>query len=184
MGGLHNQADLALERQRVRIGGAAHDLRVIAGMAQDALDFGVARLAHDYHVVALAYQALRRHVDLFHVGAGGIDHVEATLASGIDDLRHHTVRANDHGARRGIVKGLSQTDARLGKLAHHDGIMDERAQGVDLSVLPRLRGGRQGHIERTLHAVAGASVGGDFDGGGVCLAGHSLGSVHDILAHG
>ena len=109
---------------------------------------------------------------------------EATLASGIDDLRHHTVRANDHGARRGIVKGLSQTDARLGKLAHHDGIMDERAQGVDLSVLPRLRGGRQGHIERTLHAVAGASVGGDFDGGGVCLAGHSLGSVHDILAHG
>ena len=62
--------------------------------------------------------------------------------------------------------------------------MDERAQRVDLSVLPHLRGGRQGHIERALNAVAGAGVGSDFDGGGVCLAGHGLGSVHDFLAHG
>ena len=52
LGSLHNQTHLALERQRVRIGGAAHDLRVITGMAQDALNLGVARLAHDDHAVA------------------------------------------------------------------------------------------------------------------------------------
>ena len=148
-------------------------------MAQDALNLGVARLAHDEHAIALANQALGRHMDLLDVGAGGIDHVEAALVSCLNHLRHHTVRANDHGARCGI-----QTDACLGKLAHHDGVMDERTQGVDLSGLPRLRGGRQGHIERALHAVAGAGVGSDFDGWGVCLAGHSLGSIHDILAHG
>ena len=92
--------------------------------------------------------------------------------------------ADDHGARYGIVQGVGQTDARLGELADHDGVMDERTQRVDLSALFRLRGGRQCHIERTLHAVAGAGVGGDFDGGGVCLAGHGLGGVHDFLAHG
>ena len=75
------------------------------------------------------------------------------------------------------------TCACLGKLAHHDGVMDERAQGVDLSVLPHLRRGGQRHIECTLHAVAGAGVSGNLDGGGVCLAGRSLGSVHDFLAH-
>ncbi len=103
LGGLYNQAHLALERQRIRIGGAAHDLSVITGMAQDALNLGVARLAHDNHAVALAYQALRRHVDFFHVGAGGIDYVETALASGLDHLRHHAVRADDHGARCGVV---------------------------------------------------------------------------------
>lgn len=65
LGSLYNEAHLALERQRVRIGGTAYDLRIIAGVAQDALDFGVARLAHDHHVIALSYQAFRRHVDLF-----------------------------------------------------------------------------------------------------------------------
>ena len=153
-------------------------------MAQDALDLGMARLAHDEHAITLAYQALGGHVNLLHVGAGGIDNVEATLASGFDHLRHHTVSANDHGARCGVVQGLGQTDACLVKLAHHDGVMDERAQGVDLSVLPRLRGGRQCHIERTLHAVAGAGVSSDFDGGGVCLAGNGLYGAHDFLAHG
>lgn len=153
-------------------------------MTQNALDLGMPRLAHDEHAIALSYQALGSHVDLLDVGAGGIDYVEAAIASGLDHLRHHAVSANDHGARCGVVQGLGQTDARLGKLAHHDGVMDERAQGVDLSGLPRLRGGRQCHIERALHAVAGAGVGSDFDGGGVCLSGHSLGSVHDFLAHG
>ena len=55
LGGLHNQAHLALERQRVRIGGTAHDSSVNAGVAQNALDLGVARLAHDDHAVALAH---------------------------------------------------------------------------------------------------------------------------------
>ena len=44
---------------------------------------------------------------------------------------------------------------------------------MDLSGLSRLRGGRQGHIERALHAVAGAGVGSDLDGGGVDLSGYS-----------
>ena len=153
-------------------------------MAQNALDLGVARLAHDDYAVALAHQALGRHMNLLHVGAGGIDHGKATLTSGLDHLRHHAVGADDHGARRGVVQGVCQTNARLGKLAHHDGVMNERAQGVDLSVLPRLRGGRQRHVERALHAVTGAGVGSDLDGGGVCLAGHSLGSVHEFLNHG
>ena len=96
-------------------------------MAQDALNLGVARLAHDDHTVALAHQTLGRHMDLLDVGAGGIDHGKATPASGLDHLRHHTVRANDHGARCDIVQGVGQTDACLGKLAHHDGVMDERA---------------------------------------------------------
>ncbi len=56
-------------------------------------------------------------MDLLHVGAGGVDHVEAALACGIDHLRHHTVGANDHGARCGVVQGLGQTNARLGELA-------------------------------------------------------------------
>ena len=58
----------------------------------------------------------------------------------------------------------ARADAGLGKLAYHDGVMDERTQRVDLCVLPCLRRGRQCHIERTLHAVAGAGVGGDLDG--------------------
>ena len=58
LGGLHNQAYLAFERQRVRIGGATHDLRVIAGMAQDALNLGMARLAHDEHAIALTWTFL------------------------------------------------------------------------------------------------------------------------------
>ena len=144
----------------------------------------MARLAHDDHAVAFAYQALGGHVDLLDVRAGGVDDVKATLASGIDHLRHHAVGADDHGARCGVVQALGQANASFGELAHHDGVMDERPQGVDLSVLLRLRGGRQCHIERTLHAVAGAGVGGDLDSGGVCLAGHSLGGVHDFLVHG
>ena len=153
-------------------------------MAQNALDLGVARLAHDDYAVALAHQALGRHMGLLHVGAGGIDHGKASLVSGIDDLRHHAVGADDHGARRGVIQGVGQTHACLGEFAHHDGVMDERAQRVDLSVLPCLRCGGQRHVERALHAVAGAGVGSDLDGGGVCLAGHSLGSVHEFLNHG
>ena len=153
-------------------------------MAQNAFDLGVTRLAHDDHAVALAYQALGSHMNLLHVGAGGVDHGKAALASGVNDLRHHAVGADNHSARRSVVQGVGQTNACLGELAHHDGIMDERAQGVDLIVLPRLRRGSQRHVECTLHAVAGTGVGSDFDGGGVCLAGHSLGSVNNFLAHG
>ena len=182
-GCLHDQAHLALERQRVRIGGATHDLRVIAGVTQDALNLGVARLAHDNHTVALAHQALGRHVDLLDVGAGGIDHSKAALASSLDDLRHHAVRANDHGARCGVVQGVCQTDACLGELAHHDGVMDERAQGVDLSALPCLRRGGQRHVECTLNAVTGAGMRCDFDGGDDLLSG-GRGGIHDVLAHG
>jgi len=101
----------------------------------------MARLTHDHHAIALAYQALRRHMNLFHVGAGGIYHGKATLASGIDHLRHHSVRANDYGARCGVVQVLGQANACLSKLAHHDGVMDERTQGMNLSALPCLRRG-------------------------------------------
>ena len=122
-------------------------------------------------------------MNLLHVGAGGIDHGKAAFASGIDDLRHHTVGANDHGARCGIVQGVGQTDACLGELTHHDGVMDERTQRVDLSALPRLRRGGQRHVERALYAVAGAGVGGDFDGGDDLLSG-GRGGIHDFLTHG
>ena len=142
------------------------------------------RLTHDHHVVALAHQALGCHVNLLDVRAGGVDDVKATLASGIDDLRHHTVGADDHGAGCGIIQVLGQANACLSELAYHDGVMNERTQGMDLSALPCLRGGGQRHIERTLYAVAGAGVGCDFDGGSVCLARRRLGSVHDFLAHG
>ena len=152
-------------------------------MAQDALDLGVARLAHDDHTVALAHQALGRHVDLLHVGAGGIDHGKVALASGLDDLRHHAVRANDDGARCGVVQGLGKTDACLGELAHHDGVMDERTQRVDLSALPCLRRGGQCHVERALYAVAGTGMRCDFDGGDDLLSG-GRGGIHDVLAHG
>ena len=153
-------------------------------MAQNALDLGVARFAHDDHAVALTHQALGRHMDLLDVGAGGIDHGKAAFASGIDDLRHHTVGANDHGARCGIVQGVGQTDACLGELTHHDGVMDERTQRVDLSALPRLRRGGQRHVERALYAVAGAGVGGDFDGGRAALVGRGRGGAHNVLVHG
>ena len=152
-------------------------------MAQNALDLGVARLANDDYAVALAHQALGRHMDLLHVWAGGVDYGKVTLASGLDHLRHHAVGADDHGARSGVVQGVCQTNACLGEFAHHDGVMDERTQGVDLSVLPRLRGGRQGHIERALHAVAGARVGSDLDGGDDLLCGGRSG-IHDVLTHG
>ena len=62
--------------------------------------------------------------------------------------------------------------------------MDERTQRVDLSTLPCLRRGGQRHVERTLHAVAGAGMRCDLDGGGGGLAGRSLDGVHDVLAHG
>ena len=152
-------------------------------MTQDALDLGVARLAHDDHAVALAHQALGRHVDLLHVGAGGIDHGKAALASSLDDLRHHAVRANNHGARCGVVQGVCQINACLGELAHHDGVMDERAQRVDLSALPCLRRGGQCHVERALNAVAGAGMRCDLDGGEDLLSG-GRGGIHDVLAHG
>jgi len=80
-------------------------------------------------------------MDLLHVRAGGVDDVKATLASGIDHLRHHSVRANDYGARCGVVQVLGQANACLCKLAHHDGVMDERTQGMDPSALPCLRRG-------------------------------------------
>ena len=141
------------------------------------------RLAHDDHTVALAHQALGRHMDLLHVGAGGIDHVEAALAGSIDHLRHYAVCADDHGTRCCVVQGLGQANACLGELAYHDGIMDERTKRVDLSALPRLRRGGQRHVERALYAVAGAGVGGDLDGGDDLLSG-GRGSVHDFLTHG
>ena len=153
-------------------------------MAQDALDLGVARLAHDDHAVAFAYQALGGHVDLLDVRAGGVDDVKVTLASGIDHLRHHAVGADDHGARCGVVQGLCQTNACLSKLAHHDGVMDERTQGMDLIALPCLRRSGQRHIECTLYAVASAGVGGDLDGRRGCLVGRGHGSVRHVLAHG
>ena len=142
------------------------------------------RLAHDDHAVALAYQALSGHVDLLHVGAGGVDHGKVALAGGIDHLRHHAVGADDHGARCGVVQGLGQSHARLGKFAHHNGVMDERAQGVDLRALPCLRCGGQRHVERALHAVAGAGVGGDLDGGRSGLVGRGRGGIHHVLTHG
>ena len=141
LGGLHNEAYLALERQGVGVGGTAHDQRISAGVAQNTLNLGVTWLAYDHHAVALAHQALGCHMDLLHVRAGGVDDVKATLASGIDHLRHHSVRANDYGARCGVVQVLGQANACLSKLAHHDGVMDERTQGMDLSALPCLRRG-------------------------------------------
>ena len=142
------------------------------------------RLTHDHHVVALAHQALGCHMDLLHVGAGGVDHGKVALAGSIDYLRHHAVGADDHGAGCGVVQGVGQTDACLSKLAHHDGVMDERPQGVNLSALLCLRRSGQRHIERTLYAVASAGVGGDLDGRRGCLAGHSRGGVRHVLAHG
>ena len=158
-------------------------MSVVTSVAQNALDLGVARLAHDDYAVALAHQALGRHMDLLHVGAGGVDHGKTTLAGSIDHLRHHTVGADDHGARCGVVQGLCQTDARLGELAYHDGVMDERTQGVDPSALLCLRRGGQCHVERTLNAVAGARVGSDLDGGDDLLCGGRSG-IHDVLTHG
>ena len=183
LGGLHDEAYLALERQRVRIGSATHDLRVITSVAQDALHLGMARLAHDKYAIALAHQPLGGHVDLLDVRAGGVDDVKATLAGSIDHLRHHAVGADDHGARRCVVQGFGQANAYLIKLAHHDGVMDERTQGVNLSALPCLRCGGQRHIERTLYAVASAGVGGDLDGRSGYLVGRSLGGVRHVLAH-
>ena len=92
--------------------------------------------------------------------------------------------ADNYGARRGVIQGVSQAHTCLGELAYHDGVMDERTQGVYLSALPCLRRGSQRHVERALYAVAGAGVGSDLDGGRVCLAEHSLGSIHDVLTHG
>ena len=126
LGGLHNQTHLALERQGVGVGGTAHDLRIIAGVAQNTLDLGVTRLAYDHHAVALAHQALGCNMDLLDVRAGGVDDVKATLAGSIDHLRHHAVGADDHGARCGVVQGFGQANACLSELAHHDGVMDER----------------------------------------------------------
>ena len=184
LGGLHNEAHLALERQSVGVGGTAHDLRIIAGVAQDALHLGMAWLAYDHHAVALAHQALGCHMDLLHVGAGGVDHVEAARAGSINHLRHHAVGADDYGAGCGVVQVLGQANACLSELAHHDGVMDERTQGMDLSALPCLRRGGQRHIERTLYAVASAGVGGDLDGRRCCLVGRGRGSVRHVLAHG
>ena len=92
--------------------------------------------------------------------------------------------ADDHGARRCAVQGFGQANACLSELAHHDGVMDERTQGMDLSALPCLRRGGQRHIERTLYAVASAGVGGDLDGRRCCLVGRGRGSVRYVLAHG
>ena len=153
-------------------------------MTQNALDLGMPRLTHDHHVVALAHQALGCHVNLLDVRAGGVDDVKATLASGIDHLRHLTVGADDHGAGCGIIQVLGQANACLSELAYHDGVMNERTQGMDLSALPCLRRGGQRHIERTLYAVASAGVGGDLDGGRVCLVRRSCGGVCHVLAHG
>ena len=75
LGGLHDEAYLALERQGIGVGGTAHDLCIFAGVAKNALDLGVTRLAYDHHAVALAHQALGCHMDFLHVGAGGVDHV-------------------------------------------------------------------------------------------------------------
>ena len=75
-------------------------------MAQDALHLGMARLAHDEYAIALAHQPLGGHVDLLHVGTGGVDHGKAAFASGVNDLRHHTVRTNDHSARRGVLQSV------------------------------------------------------------------------------
>jgi len=144
----------------------------------------MARLAHDEYAVALAHQPLGGHVDLLDVRAGGVDDVKATLAGSIDDLRHHAVGADDYGARRCVVQGFGQANACLSELAHHDGVMDERTQGMDLSALPCLRRGGQRHIERTLYAVASAGVGGDLDGRRGCLVGRGRGSVRHVLAHG
>ena len=144
----------------------------------------MARLAHDEYAVAFAHQALGRHMNLLHVGAGGVDHVVAAFTSGIDDLRHHAVGADDHGAGCGVVQGFGQANACLSELAYHDGVMDERPQGMDLSALTCLRRGGQRHIERTLYAVASAGVGGDLDGRRGCLVGRSRGGVRHVLAHG
>ena len=153
-------------------------------MAQNTFDLGVTWLAYDYHAVALAHQALGCHMDLLHVRAGGVDDVKATLASGIDHLRHHAVGADDHGSRCGVVQGFGQTDACLSELAYHDGVMDKRTQGMDLCALPCLRRGGQCHVERALHAVAGSGVSGDLDGRRGCLVGRSRGGVRHVLAHG
>ena len=117
------------------------DLRIVAGVTQNALDLGMPRLAYDHHAVPLVHQALGCHMDLLHVGAGGVDHVEAALAGSIDYLRHHAVGADDHGAGCGIIQVLGQANACLSELAYHDGVMDERPQGMDLSALTCLRCG-------------------------------------------
>ena len=101
----------------------------------------MARLTHDEYAIALAHQPLGGHVDLLDVRAGGVDHVEAALAGSIDHLRHYAVCADDYGTRCCVVQGLGQANACLSKLAHHDGVMDERTQGMDLSALTCLRCG-------------------------------------------
>ena len=123
-------------------------------------------------------------MDLFHVGAGGVDHGKTAIVSCINYLRHHAVSADDYGARCCVVQGLGQANTSLGELAHHDGVVDEWPQGVDLSALPYLRRGGQRHVERALHAVAGASMGCDLDGGRVVLVGRSRGSALNVLVHG
>ena len=81
--------------------------------------------------------------------------------------------------------------ARAARLTMFDTVRFAQKACSNTHVLRLLRGlGVQvdavsaGEIERALHAVAGAGVGGDLDGGRVCLVRRSRGGVRHVLAHG
>ena len=64
------------------------------------------------------------------------------------------MRADDERSGIGLVEAPDNLRTALGELGDDDGVVDQRTERVDAPVL--LVEGVERHIERSLHAVAGA----------------------------
>ena len=138
-------------------------------MAERALYLGMAVLAHDDELVALSHEPLRRAVALLDEGAGRVEHRGTGRAGSLLDCGRHAVGPQEQGrALPHLVGRGDHRDARALQLAHHDGVVDERAERVHRALGGATRLERK--LERALHAEAGAGLVGHDDARG--------GSIH------
>ena len=120
----------------------------------------MAGLPHDHHGIALPAKLDGVLLHLAHKRAGGIDQVEAALHSLLDELGAGAVAADDDGAAARLVEVGGLENALLCEAGHHQGVVDEGAQGVN--GLGRALAA-QCQLQRAVDAVAGSRFLGHSD---------------------
>ena len=85
-----------------------------------------------------------------------VDHRKTPLLNVIDNLGHHSMRADNHPIRIDAVDRVGDADSTLLELGNNTGVMDERPKRTYRTACFRCF---EGHVERTLHAIASARIG-------------------------
>ena len=159
---LHDHAGLANVRERQGLVGSANHHRP-RRVGKRRRHLRMACLPNDDHTIPLGGELLGSAMHLLHEGTGGVHHRRAELGGLVLLRRGDPVRAEHESAAACVARVIDHRCAAAPEACHNAWVVDEgtkranaRASFVECVL---------GHLERALHAVAGASLAGNFNFG-------------------